>query len=55
MATDPVCFCEVSEDSGYVSEYEGRTYHFCTAGCKAKFDSDPAKWTKERVRAEAGQ
>ena len=39
---DQVCGCEVDETAAqFKSEFEGRTYYFCTAGCKAKFDSDP--------------
>ncbi len=45
---DPVCGMEVSEDKaraeGKTSLFEGRTYFFCSTGCKAKFDSDPQKY-----------
>ncbi len=26
------------------SDYNGRRYYFCCAGCKPKFDADPAKY-----------
>jgi len=26
------------------SEHDGRTYYFCSAGCKAKFDKDPHRF-----------
>jgi YHS domain-containing protein len=26
------------------SEHEGRTYFFCSAGCRRKFDADPVKY-----------
>jgi YHS domain-containing protein len=26
------------------SEYQGRTYYFCAAICKTKFDQDPGKY-----------
>ena len=26
------------------SVYEGKTYHFCSDGCKKKFDADPKKY-----------
>lgn len=48
MAThrDPVCGMQVEEgrEAG-TSEHGGRTYYFCSAGCKAKFDEDPAKYS----------
>ncbi len=28
------------------TEHEGKTYYFCCPGCKKKFESDPAKYTK---------
>ena len=35
----------VSKASGK-SVYKGKTYYFCCAGCKAKFDKDPEKYIK---------
>lgn len=29
------------------AEHDGKTYYFCCAGCKKKFESDPAKFTKK--------
>ncbi len=29
------------------STYQGKTVYFCCAGCKAKFDKDPAKYVKK--------
>ncbi|RPJ85083.1 MAG: YHS domain-containing protein [Acidobacteria bacterium] len=28
------------------SEYEGKTYYFCSDGCKKKFDGDPKKYVQ---------
>jgi Cu+-exporting ATPase len=28
----------------FMSEHEGRKFYFCSAGCKATFDSDPHKY-----------
>jgi xanthine dehydrogenase accessory factor len=40
--TDPVCGMTVDErEAKYVSEYRGKTYHFCCAGCKQAFDRQP--------------
>jgi Cu+-exporting ATPase len=48
MVMDQVCGCEVDETAAqFKSEHGGKTYFFCTAGCKAKFDSDPQRWVKE--------
>ncbi|HEY0182658.1 MAG TPA: HAD-IC family P-type ATPase, partial [Rhodopila sp.] len=30
--------------SPHMSEYAGVTHHFCSAGCKAKFDADPGRY-----------
>ncbi|NDV02015.1 heavy metal translocating P-type ATPase [Pseudoroseicyclus tamaricis] len=39
---DPVCGMTVDPDAGKPSaEVEGRVYHFCCAGCRDKFVSDP--------------
>ncbi|HVR43493.1 MAG TPA: heavy metal translocating P-type ATPase [Thermoanaerobaculia bacterium] len=43
--TDPVCGMTVEPSSAAgTSEYGGETFHFCSPGCKAKFDADPAKY-----------
>jgi len=42
---DPVCGMMVEEESAAAtSEYKGKTYYFCSAGCKASFDQDPDKY-----------
>jgi YHS domain-containing protein len=44
---DPVCGMEVDpQQAAGRSEYQGRTYYFCSPGCKASFDRDPAKYVK---------
>lgn len=44
-ATDPVCGMTIPTSSAAgKSEHGGTTYHFCSAGCKAKFDADPHKY-----------
>lgn len=30
-------------------EHGGKTYYFCCAGCKKKFESDPAKFTAPKT------
>jgi len=44
-ATDPVCRMTVdSATAEYRSFHNGKAYYFCSAGCKEKFDKDPAKF-----------
>jgi YHS domain-containing protein len=45
MAIDPVCKMEVQEtQAAATSEYKGKKYYFCAAGCKKAFDRDPEKY-----------
>jgi Cu+-exporting ATPase len=34
----------VTAQSKHLHKYENRTYHFCSAGCKAKFSASPSKY-----------
>ena len=41
-AVDPICGMTVDPGSAtHISEYKGRTYYFCSAGCKHEFDKQP--------------
>jgi Cu+-exporting ATPase len=44
---DPVCGMEVTEAAaaGH-SEHAGERYAFCSEGCKARFDADPARYVR---------
>jgi uncharacterized membrane protein YraQ (UPF0718 family)/YHS domain-containing protein len=45
VATDPVCGMTVNPATATIkSEHEGRTYYFCSLGCKAAFDKEPSKY-----------
>lgn len=45
MEKDPVCGMQVDpEKAAGKSEYQGRTYFFCSAGCKRKFDEKPEQY-----------
>ena len=45
MEKDPVCGMDVDPDSAAgKSEYEGKTYYFCSPGCKKQFDDNPEKF-----------
>jgi YHS domain-containing protein len=47
MATDPVCKMTIDEKSAAgKSDYNGKTYYFCSPGCKAKFDQNPQQFAK---------
>ncbi|HEX8151540.1 MAG TPA: heavy metal translocating P-type ATPase [Thermoanaerobaculia bacterium] len=53
---DPVCGMTIDPATAAgKSEYGGRTIYFCSLGCKAKFDADPAKYAgEEKPRGGAG-
>jgi len=45
MAKDPVCSMEVNEQQAAgKSEYQGRTYYFCSVADKQKFDQNPQQY-----------
>ena len=48
MATDPVCGMSVEREKVTTGEWGGRTFYFCSRGCKAEFMVDPETF----VRAE---
>ena len=42
---DPVCGMWVDPQKAAArSEYQGRTIHFCSPGCKASFDASPERY-----------
>ena len=42
---DPVCHMTVTvADARFQTIHEGRTYYFCSAGCLASFQEDPARY-----------
>jgi P-type Cu+ transporter len=44
-ATDPVCGMTVDPHTArHRHTHHGRTYYFCSAGCRTKFAADPAKY-----------
>ena len=47
-AIDPVCGMTVEiATAHFTSEYQGKTYYFCAAGCKRSFDKEPQKYIQE--------
>lgn len=48
---DPVCNMTIEdENAAGVSEYNGKTYYFCSTHCKGKFDKDPEAYVGERAK-----
>jgi P-type Cu+ transporter len=50
MDKDPVCGMAVTrEDVAALTEYQGKTYYFCSPACKARFDADPQRYAVKRI------
>lgn len=47
MERDVVCGMQVDPAKAVGSStYEGKTFYFCSASCKAKFDANPRQFVK---------
>jgi len=47
LEKDPICGMMVDpKRAAGSSVYAGKTYYFCSPGCKATFDKGPAKFAK---------
>lgn len=45
MEKDPVCGMQVNPSQAPAqTTYQGKTYHFCSAGCAATFDQNPEQY-----------
>ncbi|MBI4444990.1 MAG: YHS domain-containing protein [Acidobacteria bacterium] len=52
MHKDPVCGMHVEEkDAAARSEFRGKTYYFCSSGCKEKFQVNPERYATETAPA----
>nr|WP_264185777.1 heavy metal translocating P-type ATPase [Roseicella aerolata] len=52
MVTDPVCGMKVDPaTSKHRLEHGGTTFHFCSAGCRTKFEADPGKYLRPEKAA----
>ncbi|WP_081469550.1 heavy metal translocating P-type ATPase [Sphingomonas sp. PAMC 26617] len=50
IVKDPVCGMSVDPaTTQYHADHEGRPYSFCSAGCRAKFVGDPARYLEPAV------
>jgi xanthine dehydrogenase accessory factor len=44
-ATDPICGMTVEKSKAkYKTEFQGKTFYFCCAGCKQKFEQSPERY-----------
>jgi Cu+-exporting ATPase len=46
---------QVSQDSEWVAQHAGQTFHFCSAKCQAKFDAEPKRYATGKPDKEAGE
>lgn len=47
LLKDPVCHMDITYESAQArSEYDGRTYYFCSLNCKEVFDRNPEKYVQ---------
>ena len=52
-AVDPVCGMKVDPHTAkHRASHRGRTYYFCCAGCREKFETHPARYLEDREWAE---
>ena len=50
-AIDPVCEMTVdTSNAKFTSIHDGKTYYFCSAGCKTTFDRNPKQFVGADVR-----
>jgi YHS domain-containing protein len=55
MPQDPVCKMTVDESAAAATtEYKGKTFYFCAAGCKEAFEKEPDKYVGESAEHEHG-
>jgi len=44
-AKDPICGMTVEKSKAkHKSEFQGKTFYFCCAGCKEKFEQSPERY-----------
>jgi YHS domain-containing protein len=55
MVKDPVCGMEVDpKKATEKSDYQGKSYFFCSAGCKKAFDNEPEKYAGKPEDSHSG-
>jgi Cu+-exporting ATPase len=49
MEKDPVCGMSVDpKQTAFKLDFQGKTYYFCSAGCKKAFDQEPDKYVVQQ-------
>ena len=49
MAIDPVCGMEVDDRTAKDrSNFDGKTFYFCSADCREEFDESPEEYVGDR-------
>lgn len=52
MERDPVCDMEIDPQSAAAkSEFQGKTYYFCSLACKQAFEADPQSYVEKQRMA----
>lgn len=46
---DPVCGMALEAEEAETLEHAGRTYYFCSSGCRREFEEDPARFVGEEA------
>ncbi len=46
MPTDVICGMKVKESTDLKSEFQGKTFYFCSSHCKSEFDRNPLKYSR---------
>jgi YHS domain-containing protein len=55
MLKDPVCGMDVDpKTAAGKTEYQGKTYYFCSPGCKKAFEKEPQKYADKVENSHAG-
>jgi len=51
---DPVCGMTIdSESAGTRLDVQGRTYYFCSTGCRQAFEAQPGRYVGDGARSDA--
>lgn len=54
-AKDPVCLMRVDRSTPHRTEFAGRRYYFCTAGCREEFEARPEHYARHAHGTRAGR
>ena len=49
FAKDPVCGMVVNIEKAISTSHDGKSYYFCSPGCKQKFEADPQGYLSGRI------